>query len=297
MTPPGLVPLSSKSIRKGAYREPLPRRFSDRVRTFALRARTLPVAPALLVAALVLMGLFYRFVGRSEYFNLARIEIVGNTRIGNTHVLSVLKQRAGIEQGASLVAANCELAEREIARISLVDTVRVRRVWPDTLVVQISERSNRGIFIGKNGNFVFDEGGLLIAAATPADFRTVSNPLFSGLPETAFRVGDRLPERPFRTFRSYVDTFRHASPELAARLSEINYDAENGVSLRLKDGNTFACRWKAPAQVGPVAESLLAQADAKGQILRADFAAEEHLVLARAAAPKTDPLLQVAKAN
>lgn len=249
-------------MRKLAHREPVPRRAMDRVRFVATRLSKFPMIPILSLGTMAFLGLFYRYLAASDYFAISEIGITPATRVSEDTLRGVLASRAAVAEGSSLLSVSDSLAEQAVLSLPAVRHVSVSKHWPNRLEVTLSERLPVGILVCRRGSYVFDTTGRLFARTTPDDFRRVTRPVLTVGAAASAHVGDMLPEGALRTWQTWNDVFQRGSESLYSRLSELHIDEEGALTVIFDDGGSYYCGYKAPAEVGPVIETLLKQVEA-----------------------------------
>lgn len=104
------------------------------------RSRTEIVRPArrhVLLWSLVALGVGAAFVLNSPWFSVSEIEVVGEVRSEVTARIA----ETGIGEGALLLWVDTGAIERAVAADPWVLDVKVERVWPDRVVVEVLERT------------------------------------------------------------------------------------------------------------------------------------------------------------
>ena len=158
-------------------------------------------------------------------FAINEIRVVGNSETSEIDVFD----RVGLDGWTSLVGFDPEAARQRIASLPWVETVSVRKVYPSTLEVKISEREPYAIWQHGSQLSLIEKDGEVIAPLSGS--RYVALPLVVGL-------GARDAAR---TFIAKVDAY----PELASRVKGYvrvserrwNLRLENGITIKLPEGD------------------------------------------------------------
>jgi cell division septal protein FtsQ len=88
------------------------------------------------------------------YFSVREIKVTSGERIGGSEIVAM----AGLSHGMNLWRVDTQKIEREISRHPWVKRAQVRREFPHRVVIQVEERSAKGIlFLGKF--YYIDEDG------------------------------------------------------------------------------------------------------------------------------------------
>lgn len=104
--------------------------------------RHLKWAGKILVGAALLAGIGYggyqlsHIVSRIVFFRLDTIEVTNSRRFTRQEVLAL----AGLKEGNDLLRINLRRVGEQIEKNPWVDTVKVRRYYPHTLAIEITER-------------------------------------------------------------------------------------------------------------------------------------------------------------
>lgn len=190
------------------------------------------VLRVVVIGAMVSFGL-YRAAGlvlSAEALTVARVSVVGNTRMALGEVLSLTEDL----KGTSMVTADLEGLRTRLRELPWVQDAAIRRVFPGTMLVIISERQPMGI--GRLGNQLqlVDPHGVLIGEFGP-HYAELDLPIIDGLAPavrgTATAAID--PARAALAARLITDLARR--PDLFGRLSQIDVSDVRDVAVILKD--------------------------------------------------------------
>lgn len=165
---------------------------------------------------------------QSELLRYRTLRVVGLERATEAQI----RHLADLDAGAPLVALDLDAAAAGVARHPWVASAQVRRVFPDTVVVQVREREPVAI-LQLDGLFLVDAEGTPFTRATGAD---LDLPLLTGIPRA---LADREPELGRRLLREglarldAVQTRGGLAPEA---ISEVRFDARAGYTVTLRNG-------------------------------------------------------------
>lgn len=157
-------------------------------------------ARRLLLILLSTVASFY-FIN-SSFFCLEKIIINGNYNIPADELERVL----GVEKGINLWHLDTELIEKRLATQPLVASAQVKRQWPRTLVVNITERVPVALIVQDGGFFLLDGSGVIMERL--ARIGHLNLPLISGIATLA----DLAPGQ------AIEDECLHAALEVAKQL-------------------------------------------------------------------------------
>ncbi|MEV4244372.1 FtsQ-type POTRA domain-containing protein [Streptosporangium canum] len=155
----------------------------------------------------------------SSVLGVRDIRVVGNLGIPAQQI----QQATGVPKGRPLAVVDVEAVEQRIGGIRRIESVRVSRGWPGTLVVEIVEREPVAVVAVGPKFALMDRHGVM------TEIKDVAPP---SLP--LLRVDRPQPGDPAT---AAALTVIQALPEdLARRLSEVLAPSPETVSMRLKDG-------------------------------------------------------------
>jgi cell division protein FtsQ len=194
---------------------------AGRLRRWRVRARGRGRPPvrwlAVAVAVAVLAGWL---VWASPLLGLRQVRVTG------TEVLTVAQVRTAVEvaDGTPLPRVPVAAVAERVAGLAPVERVRVRRSWPDTLVVEVVERTPVAA--------VPVAGGYRWVDATGLGFHTVGRP--GDLPVLV--VADPGPDD--RATAAGLVVLASLTPPLLAALAAVRVDGPVRIVLELRDGRT-----------------------------------------------------------
>jgi cell division septal protein FtsQ len=192
---------------------------------------------AAFVAVLLCASLVYGVVGyavTSSSLSIQRITVSGNQRLSTGQVQALLDHLIG----SSIVALDIEAARQKLEGASWIDHVEIRRVFPGSIAVALTER--QAIALGRiNGELhLVDRHGIIIDAYGP-NYAEFNLPIVNGLssgqdPEML------VDEQRAETLARFIGSLEER-PDLAARVSEIDLRDPLNVVVML-EGDTVAVR-------------------------------------------------------
>ena len=137
-----------------------------------------------LVAVVLLRG--WQAVERSRIFQLRQINVQG-CRAGREEELLAL---AELRLGTPLFSIDLKEAEQRLRRHPWIDTVSLRRSWPDTLSLLVQERRPLALVNLEQGLHYVDQYGTVFAPVEPG--QDIDFPVLTGLdllPGTSLAAG------------------------------------------------------------------------------------------------------------
>ncbi|GAB3811144.1 hypothetical protein GCM10027605_50690 [Micromonospora zhanjiangensis] len=239
---PGTLPTRRwRLVRAGSDAvPPSVRRFMRRARRRRLRA-ALPWAS--IGAVLVVGGLAAWLVYGTGVFGVREIRVTGAEVVSPEAV----RDAAGVPDGLPMARVGLAEVGRRIAALPAVERATVTRDWPETLVVEVVERTPVAAVPRADGFLLLDRSGVA--------FRTVpQQPAELPLARIA------APGRDDPATRAGVQVLGSLTPELREQLAELVVDGPAKVTLRLRGNRTVI--WGDPSlgeKKARVATALLAR--------------------------------------
>ncbi len=185
-----------------------------RIRSGAARRRLVPA----LVTVAVLVALAAWVGWASPFFAVREVQVSG------VSVLTVadVREAVGVSEGTPLLRVSVSTVAARVAELPPVREVVVRRSWPDTLLVEVVERTAAAA--------VPTAGGYLLVDETGVPYHTVADP--QGLPLL-------LVEQPGpgdRATLAGLAVLDSLTPALRAELAAVRVDGPTEIRLDLRDG-------------------------------------------------------------
>jgi cell division protein FtsQ len=194
----------------------------------ALR-RSVPALVAGAVVAAVGVGLWagHRYVTSSPRFAVATIDVRGTARLTADDVRALLRVRPGDNVFAADLRAEAAALEGE----PWILAAEVRRELPDTIVVEVEERTAAAV-VALDALYYADAGGVPFRRCDE-DY-AAELPLVTGLERDAFAAGNPAGAAAVRAALATIATWR-AVPTRPV-VDEIHVDGKGGLALRTEDG-------------------------------------------------------------
>lgn len=173
---------------------------------------------------LALLAVAY-VVTRSPLLDLDRVDVAGLEHTDRTMLLAT----GGLDLGQPMTDIDIDRARDKIAALPWVDTVSIRRHWPNRLEVAVTERRAVAALAVDGGWLVLDATGRVLEsrAARPTDL-TVIAPVGA----TAEPGGTVAPALPAISLAGYVTT------DLRPWFVDIVVNAEGGLDAHLANNIT-----------------------------------------------------------
>ncbi len=142
------------------------------------------------IGLLLLLGALW-FVFFSPYLVVKKIEVTGDFYASNQSVLAA----ASIELNQPLALIDSDGVTRRVLNLSEIINVEIRRVWPDKVIIAVTERTPIAVAVAGTGWTLVDASGVRFGSLTvkPAKLLVVSGPNNIARKEAALIAG-QLPQ-------------------------------------------------------------------------------------------------------
>lgn len=197
------------------------------------------LVPVLVVAWVVLV---------SPLLAVDRVLVTGTERLTPEQVL----QAAAVQPGTPLARVDTAEVSRQVRELAPVATVQVRRAWPATLRVEITERVAVAGAPGPDGVELLDAAGVPFAAE-------------SLLPAGLARLEVRAPGADDPATRAALGVLLALPPELRAQVEAVRASTASDVSFGLAGGRTVV--WGTPGDTASKAAAVTALLPMPGTLI------------------------------
>jgi len=173
--PPGARSPSQKRARPLTEREKLA---AERRRKFN-RFLSICIAAVVIAAALLLAWVL---------LIVDEVAVAGNVRFSVEEIIS----ESQLKTGRHIWIVNLADAERNIEQNPYIESAEIKRVYPDKLVISVTERTEAAVIVGLNAQAVIDPKGYVLTIGARADYTGLIQ--ISGMGFGGYHVGQRLGE-------------------------------------------------------------------------------------------------------
>ncbi|HVM26976.1 MAG TPA: FtsQ-type POTRA domain-containing protein [Mycobacteriales bacterium] len=220
------------------------RRSQERSARRRARLRRVLAALAVLVPVAALAWL----VLLSPVLAVSQVEVAGTDRLAPADVVAA----AAVEDGTPLARIDvADVADRVRAVLPPAQDVRVRRVWPSTLRLQVTERTPEVGIVGGDGALLVDAAGVGFARE-PA--------LPAGVPR--LEVAAPGPDDP--ATRAALTVLGEVPAEVREQAAVIRAGSAADVQIELTDGRTVV--WGGPGEAAAKSAALQALLGMEGTV-------------------------------
>ncbi|MGR0481975.1 MAG: cell division protein FtsQ/DivIB [Candidatus Electronema sp. V4] len=189
------------------------------------KAAVLAILLTVLLAMTLLRG--WQAVERSGIFQLRQINVQGCRIVREEELLALAELRLGVP----LFGIDLPEAEQRVRRHPWIDTVSIRRSWPDTLHVLVQERRPLALINLEKGLHYVDQHGAVFAPVKPG--QDIDFPVLTGLD---LLPGASLAEGPAEEAVQLLQLAAQGNPILPLQaLSEIHLSRDGEIIAYLAE--------------------------------------------------------------
>jgi cell division protein FtsQ len=204
------------TITEPSQQHSTPERKSHRRSAFAIAGGLLLVGGVAIYAA-----------GWTGLMGVNAVEVEGASTLSPEELIAV----ADIPQGTPMMRVDVRAATARLADLPQLSSVDVRREWPRTVVLSVSERGAVAVQKAADGWELLDDKGIPFAVVPdrPKDLPTVA------------RSGDEA------TNTAMLAALAQMSPEVRSRVAQISATSPNAIRLTLRKSDAVV-NWGSPEQ-------------------------------------------------
>jgi cell division protein FtsQ len=187
------------------------------------------LAGLLSVNMVLALLLIYTILSRVPYFNVQRVDVMGNRHLSQAEVI----EAAEVEKGANLLTIDLGAIAERLKRSPWIRSASVYRRFPGQLAIEIQERRPTAVLAAEKLYYV-DSQGEAFTRLLPGD--SVHYPLLVGV--TAEQLRNRRAEitRMAQHAQTVLDLVERSGPEIAGDMvSEVHLDLDQGLMIRTID--------------------------------------------------------------
>jgi cell division protein FtsQ len=187
----------------------------------------LGLAGVSLVCGLVFLG--YSLLSSLTFFRLKNIEVSAAKRLTRREIMTI----AGVEPGRDLLRMNLKKMGDQLALNPWVETVRIRRYYPDAISIAVTEREplavvNMGYF------YYLDKKGTVFKVLNQGD--RLDYPVVTGFSEEDLNNDPAGTKEALKATCDLLTLLREKCGFILADVSEIHYDKGYGFTLFTASG-------------------------------------------------------------
>ena len=182
----------------------------------------------LIILIAVLLGIII-YLMLSPIFNIKNITVEGNEQISSEQIVSL----STIQKDMNLFKVSKKDTIAKIKENPYIKTVQIRRVWPDTIQINITERvASFMLEHGSSYAYIDNQGYILEISATPKE--GLAKIAGFSTPEENIVPGNRLVEDDLNKLNTVLRIMSEAKKnEIDSLITTINIEDENNYYLYL----------------------------------------------------------------
>jgi cell division protein FtsQ len=225
--------MTSWTTRLREHRWSWPRVRLPRVRTVVVSAAVAVAVVGLVVAALMALPVF----------RVHHVQVVGERQVSEDTVLRL----ADVPHDTAMLRLPVDAISERVATLPVVANVKVVRVWPDTVRIEIDERHPVAYTPLSDGSYgLIDDSGVV--------YRAIAN-VPTGLPKVVGSVALTAPDQPIDdTLQAAVDVASRLPADVATKVDSVWAASPYDVRLQLRNGAQV--RWGDPQRTAMKAHVL-----------------------------------------
>ena len=183
----------------------------------------------------------------STWLGVDRVEVTGITRLQAAQVVEAVE----VQRGTPLARVDTGAVEERVAALAPVDDVAVRRTWPGTLTVAVTERRPLAGVLQRGRFTLLDAEGVPFAAE-------------AALPKGVLRLQVPKPGPTDPATLAALEVYTTLPEELRTRVRIVRAVSPSGVILLLADGRQVV--WGRPGGTATKAAAALALLSKPGSV-------------------------------
>lgn len=212
---PNKVKVQRKPIEWNKYKKPL--------RHVALGVLTLTVAVSLVYAA-------YRIIGSATFCRLKSIDVSPTKRISRDEIIAL----ASLTPGKDMLRLNLKTMGEQISKNPWVESVHIRRYYPDTVALTIAEREPVAV-ISMGLIYYLDAKGTVFKVLNQGD--NLDYPVITGFTEEDLTANPVATKKELAEAATLLDVIQKKGSFIVADVSEVHYDKGYGFTLFTVSGS------------------------------------------------------------
>jgi cell division protein FtsQ len=176
------------------------------------------------IMAALIMFAGYRALGSATFFRLKTIDVSSSKHLTREEILAI----CGIEPGRDLARLNLKLVGEQLALNPWVETVHIRRYFPDALSIAITEREPLAVV---NMGFIYylDKNGNVFKVLNQGD--RLDYPVITGFSEEELNKDPAATKEALKATCELLTILREKGAFILADVSEIHYDKGYGFTM------------------------------------------------------------------
>lgn len=185
-------------------------------------------------AGAVVVYYVHHFVFRSDFFKVREIRVIGATETLETEALDAIGDVVE-RSGENLCSLSKKRLAKTLSTLPRARSAQVRKIYPQTLIVQIEERRPL-MMTNLDKIYLVDEDGVLLGAVGPGEVRRLALPILTGVSGSDYGPGDRLKHHRLDEVLEAARFIYHNDKVLQTKIVEWNLGELDQVCSILRGG-------------------------------------------------------------
>jgi cell division protein FtsQ len=162
----------------------------------------------------------YDFFMRTPYFQLGKVEITGVSEPVQAEIRELLKATLDGSK-RNLLRVNMDTLTELLQRHPRIKELDLRKVYPDTLVIQAREREPAVLLAAGNAIYLVDWDGQVMERLNNATIKDKDYPCISGISADDVQVGEKIYNPNLYKALDLTHVVKERNPDFYSHLSEI----------------------------------------------------------------------------
>lgn len=177
----------------------------------------------------IIAGLLASFIWlfSSDLFKIKKVKITGTKHLNDSQI----EKAAAVSPKTSLIRVPVKEIEGRLLKNPWIKSVEISRSFPNTLIIEISERKAIALVPVSDGLAAVDCDGLVLEKRPDID--RVNLPLIKDLKVNKVKIGKRIQSS---AFSNAISCLGHLEDQLRSSLSIISASSVDKLSLYTKEG-------------------------------------------------------------
>jgi len=172
------------------------------------------------------------FALHSKLFNIENITIKGSKKIPREKILHTI----GFNKGENIFRIRIKEAEEKLSKLSYVDEVKIRRIFPREVEIDILERKDRVLIKHISMYYIINEEGYVLRET---DSNLEALPIVLGLKTDRIELGENLFSKlELETFEDFIKESHRL--DILIKMAIIDMNRVEDMKITLKDGISVA---------------------------------------------------------
>ena len=188
-------------------------------------------SPYLFAIILLFIGIAFLLLF-SPFFSIQYIKVEGNEKLETEAIINI----ASIERGLNIFRINIPKIKRNITSNSYVDSVIIKRKFPNTILITIEERKPIAYIPFMGSNICIDKEGNVLEVVSDLKEEEKKLPIITGLTFTQFKLGEPIDIGETEKFNTIIASIKEIiNNDLLAEVSQINMQDKDNIQMTIRD--------------------------------------------------------------